>query len=45
MGSVGLGTVDGHGAIATTLAAWYASFAVVTNTTFGREVIPVKELK
>jgi len=31
--------------LATALAAWYASFAVVTNKTFGRTVLPVKELK
>jgi uncharacterized protein len=31
--------------IATAVAAWYASFAVVTNKTFGRVVLPVKPLK
>jgi uncharacterized protein len=31
--------------LATAAAAWYASFAVVTNKTFGRIVMPVKELK
>jgi succinate-acetate transporter protein len=31
--------------IATAIAAWYASFAAVTNSTFGRTVLPVKELK
>jgi uncharacterized protein len=31
--------------LATAVAAWYASFAVVTNKTFGRIVFPVKELK
>jgi uncharacterized protein len=30
--------------IATAIAAWYASFAAVTNSTFGRTVLPVKEL-
>src|SRR4051794_1166792 len=30
--------------LATALAAWYASFAVVTNSTFGRVVMPVKTL-
>ena len=30
--------------IATAIAAWYASFASVTNKTFGRVVMPVKEL-
>jgi len=31
--------------LATAFAAWYASFATVTNKTFGRIVLPVKELK
>jgi succinate-acetate transporter protein len=31
----------GYVGIATALAAWYASFAVVTNKTLGREVLPV----
>jgi uncharacterized protein len=31
--------------IATAIAAWYASFASVTNKTFGRIVLPVKEFK
>jgi succinate-acetate transporter protein len=31
--------------LATAAAAWYASFAVVTNKTFGRIVLPIKELK
>jgi succinate-acetate transporter protein len=31
--------------IATAVAAWYASFASVTNKTFGRIVMPVRELK
>ena len=31
--------------LATAVAAWYASFATVTNKTFGRIVMPVKELK
>jgi uncharacterized protein len=31
--------------IATAIAAWYASFASVTNKTFGRLVMPVRELK
>ena len=30
--------------IATALAAWYASFAGVTNSTFGRTVMPVRPL-
>jgi succinate-acetate transporter protein len=35
----------GYLGLATAAAAWYASFAVVTNKTFGRIVLPVKELK
>jgi succinate-acetate transporter protein len=31
--------------IAAAVAAWYASFAGVTNSTFGRTVLPVKPLK
>jgi succinate-acetate transporter protein len=31
--------------IATAIAAWYASFAGVANSTFGRTILPVKELK
>jgi succinate-acetate transporter protein len=31
--------------IATAAAAWYASFAAVANSTFGRTILPVKELK
>jgi succinate-acetate transporter protein len=30
--------------LATAIAAWYASFAAVTNATFGRTVIPVMPL-
>lgn len=36
--------IGGYLGLATALAAWYASFAVVTNKTFGRIVMPVKEL-
>jgi len=31
--------------LATAVAAWYASFAAVTNSTFGRTVLPVMPLK
>ena len=41
-GTVKLG---GYFGIATAAAAWYASFAAVTNSTFGRPVIPVFPLK
>jgi succinate-acetate transporter protein len=35
----------GYLGLATAVAAWYASFAGVTNDTFGRVVLPVKDLK
>jgi succinate-acetate transporter protein len=35
----------GYLGIATAGAAWYASFAAVTNSTFGRTVLPVMPLK
>jgi succinate-acetate transporter protein len=35
----------GYFGLATAAAAWYASFAGVTNSTFGRTVLPVKPLK
>jgi len=34
----------GYIGLATAVAAWYASFAGVTNSTFGRTVLPVKPL-
>jgi len=36
--------IGGFVGIATAIAAWYASFAGVTNKTFGRIVLPVREL-
>jgi len=36
--------IGGYIGIATAAVAWYASFAGVTNKTFGRIVLPVKEL-
>src|SRR3954467_10138560 len=51
---LGIGNSGGHTdivkaggfvGIATAAAAWYASFAAVTNSTFGRTVMPVKSLK
>jgi uncharacterized protein len=36
--------IGGYLGLATALAAWYASFAVVTNKTYGRIVLPVKDL-
>jgi succinate-acetate transporter protein len=44
-GSTGLVKAGGWIGIATALAAWYASFAGVTNSTFGRTVMPVRPLK
>jgi succinate-acetate transporter protein len=40
----GVTHAGGYVGIATAIAAWYASFAAVTNSTFGRVVLPVKEL-
>jgi succinate-acetate transporter protein len=51
--ALGIGNAGGHTDIvhlggwlglATAAAAWYASFAAVTNSTFGRIVLPVKPL-
>ena len=36
--------VGGFVGIVTALAAWYASFAIVTDETFRQKVLPVKEL-
>jgi uncharacterized protein len=36
--------LGGYVGLATAIAAWYASFAGVTNSTFGRVVMPVKPL-
>jgi uncharacterized protein len=41
-GTVKLG---GYLGIATAIAAWYASFAVVTNSTFGRVILPTFPLR
>jgi succinate-acetate transporter protein len=50
---LGVGNAGGHSGIvkvggwiglATALAAWYASLAGVTNSTFGRTVLPVRPL-
>ena len=43
-GSSGLIHLGGWFGIATALAAWYASFAAVTNATWGRVVLPVYPL-
>ena len=40
----GLVEVGGWFGLATAAAAWYASFAAVVNSTFGRTVMPVKPL-
>ena len=40
-----LGLAFAYLGLATAAAAWYASFAVVTNSTFGRTMIPVRPLK
>jgi uncharacterized protein len=41
----GLVQAGGWFGIATAAAAWYASFAGVTNSTFGRSILPVKPLR
>lgn len=41
----GIVKTGGWFGLATAAVAWYASFATVTNKTFGRIVLPVKELK
>jgi succinate-acetate transporter protein len=43
-GSTGTIKLGGWVGLATAAAAWYASFAAVTNATFGRTVLPVKPL-
>lgn len=42
--STGMVEAGGYFGLATAAAAWYASFAAVTNSTFGRTVLPVKPL-
>jgi succinate-acetate transporter protein len=37
--------IGGYVGLATAAAAWYASFAAVTNSTFGRVILPVIPLK
>ena len=41
----GIIKAGGWAGIVTAALAWYASFAAVTNATFGRIVLPVWELK
>jgi uncharacterized protein len=52
--ALGIGNAGGHAnlvkvggwlGLATAVAAWYASFAAVTNATFGRVVLPVVPLR
>ncbi len=44
-GHTGIVKLDGWIGLATALAAWYASFAGVTNSTFARVMLPVRPLK
>jgi uncharacterized protein len=44
-GSSGVGKLGGWVGLATAVAAWYASFAAVANFTFGRELVPVRQLR
>src|SRR5436190_7201093 len=41
-GSTGTIKLGGYIGLVTAVVAWYASFAVVTNATFGRTVLPVR---
>jgi succinate-acetate transporter protein len=43
-GNKSISELGGYVGIATAAAAWYASFAVVTNSTFNRTVLPVRPL-
>jgi uncharacterized protein len=43
-GSTGTIKLGGYLGLVTAVVAWYASFAVVTNATFGRTVLPVRPL-
>ena len=44
-GNTSISKVGGWVGLATALAAWYASFAGVTNFTFGRQIVPVRLLR
>ncbi len=44
-GSSGVGKLGGWFGLATAVVAWYASFAAVANFTFGRELVPVRQLR
>jgi succinate-acetate transporter protein len=44
-GNTDIVKLGGFLGLATAAAAWYASFAAVTNSTFGRTVLPVGSLK
>jgi succinate-acetate transporter protein len=43
-GHTGIVKLGGWVGLATALAAWYASFAQVVNSTFGRDVAPLGPL-
>ncbi|MEA2448486.1 MAG: uncharacterized protein QOG63_418 [Thermoleophilaceae bacterium] len=43
--NVDVSKAGGFIGIATAIAAWYASFAAVANSTFGRTILPVRDLK
>ena len=44
-GNTGIGKLGGWFGLATAVVAWYASFAAVANFTFGRELVPVRQLR
>ena len=44
-GTEGITKVGGWVGLATAVAAWYASFAIVANFTFRRTMFPMRELR
>jgi succinate-acetate transporter protein len=44
-GHVNVVKLGGYLGLATAFAAWYCSFAAVTNATFGRAILPNPSLK
>ena len=44
-GTSGITKLGGWIGLATAVAAWYASFAIVANFTFRRTILPVRELR
>jgi succinate-acetate transporter protein len=44
-GTSGITKLGGWIGLATAVAAWYASFAIVANFTFRRTILPMRELR